>query len=87
MDTLEVLTLVPVIFAALAYIDNHQDKKQLSSTPIEDSSPSFPPSDPVAAGRNLLFRASILYFHKPEHIYRISRRRIIKMGRCTRVAL
>ncbi|MFR3589015.1 MAG: hypothetical protein ACLTLJ_05390 [Eisenbergiella massiliensis] len=27
MDTLEVLTLVPVIFAALAYIDNHQDKK------------------------------------------------------------
>ena len=27
MDTLEVLTLVPVIFAALAYIDNHQHKK------------------------------------------------------------
>ena len=27
MDTLEVLTLVPVIIAALAYIDNHQDKK------------------------------------------------------------
>lgn len=27
MDTLEVLTLVLVIFAALAYIDNHQDKK------------------------------------------------------------
>jgi len=27
MNTLEVLTLVLVIFAALAYIDNHQDKK------------------------------------------------------------
>lgn len=27
MDTLEVLTLVLVIFAALTYIDNHQDKK------------------------------------------------------------
>ena len=37
MDILEVLTLVLVIFAALAYIDNHQNKKQLSSTAIEDS--------------------------------------------------
>lgn len=27
MDTLEVLTLVLVIFAALTYIDNHRDKK------------------------------------------------------------
>lgn len=27
MDILEVLTLVLVIFAALAYIDNHQNKK------------------------------------------------------------
>ena len=27
MNTLEVLTLVPVIFTALAYIDNHQNKK------------------------------------------------------------
>lgn len=27
MDTLEVLTLVLVIFAALTYIDNHQDKR------------------------------------------------------------
>lgn len=26
MDTLEVLTLVLVIFAALAYIDNHQNE-------------------------------------------------------------
>lgn len=37
MNTLEVLTLVLVIFAALAYIDNHQDKKKLSSMPVEDS--------------------------------------------------
>ena len=27
MNTLEVLTLVLVIFTALAYIDNHQNKK------------------------------------------------------------
>lgn len=27
MNTLEVLTLVLVIFSALAYIDNHQNKK------------------------------------------------------------
>ena len=27
MNTLEVLTLVLVIFSALAYIDNHRDKK------------------------------------------------------------
>ncbi|SET64200.1 hypothetical protein SAMN05216313_11052 [Enterocloster lavalensis] len=27
MNTLEVLTLVLVIFAALTYIDNHHDKK------------------------------------------------------------
>lgn len=37
MNTLEVLTLVLVIFLALAYIDNHRDKKKLSSSPIEDS--------------------------------------------------
>ena len=37
MNTLEVLTLVLVIFAALTYIDNHHDKKKLSSTGIEDS--------------------------------------------------
>ena len=37
MNTLEVLTLVLVIFTALAYIANHQNKKQLSSTAIEDS--------------------------------------------------
>ena len=33
MDTLEVLTLVPVIFAALAYIDNHQDKNSYPLRP------------------------------------------------------
>lgn len=27
MNTMEVLTLLLVIFAALAYIDNHNDKK------------------------------------------------------------
>lgn len=30
MNTLEVLTLVLVIFSALAYIDNHRDKKYIS---------------------------------------------------------
>lgn len=29
MNTLEVLTLVLVIFSALAYIDNHRDKKYI----------------------------------------------------------
>lgn len=29
MNTLEVLTLVLVIFSALAYIDNYQDKKYI----------------------------------------------------------
>ena len=29
MNTLEVLTLVLVIFAALSYIDNHNNKKKL----------------------------------------------------------
>lgn len=28
MNTLEVLTLLLVIFAALSYIDNHNDKKK-----------------------------------------------------------
>ena len=28
MNTMEVLTLLLVIFAALAYIDNHNDKKK-----------------------------------------------------------
>ena len=40
MNTLEVLTLVLVIFAALTYIDNKHNRKQrkrLSSTAIEDS--------------------------------------------------
>ncbi len=37
INTLEVLTLVMVIFTAPAYIDNHQNKRQLSSTAIEDS--------------------------------------------------
>lgn len=37
MNTLEVLTLVLVIFAALAYIDNHQDKNSYPLRPIEDS--------------------------------------------------
>ena len=37
MNTLEVLTLVLVIFAALTYIEIHQNRKQLSSRAIEDS--------------------------------------------------
>ena len=31
MNTLEVLTLVLVIFAALSYIDDHNNKKEIAS--------------------------------------------------------
>lgn len=40
MNTLEILTLLLVIFAALTYIDNkhnRKERKRLSSTAIEDS--------------------------------------------------
>ena len=39
MNTLEVLTLVLVIFAALSYIDNHNDKKKQHPLPskVEDA--------------------------------------------------
>ena len=40
MNTLEVLTLLLVVFAALTYIDNKHNRKlteRLSSTPIGDS--------------------------------------------------
>ena len=33
MNTMEVLTLLLVIFAALAYIDNHNDKKNKHPLP------------------------------------------------------
>ena len=36
MNTLEVLTLVLVIFAALSYIDDHNNKKKKQPTPSED---------------------------------------------------
>ena len=32
MNTLEVLTLLLVVFAALSYIDNHNDKKKSHPT-------------------------------------------------------
>ena len=32
MNTMEILTLLLVIFAALAYIDNHNDKKKYTSS-------------------------------------------------------
>ena len=37
MNTLEVLTLVLVIFAALTYIDNHQQKNSYPLFAVEDS--------------------------------------------------
>ncbi len=37
MNTLEVLTLVLVIFTALAYLDNHQKENSYPLLAIEDS--------------------------------------------------
>ena len=36
MNTLEVLTLLLVVFAALSYIDNHNDNQNWSTGPIID---------------------------------------------------
>ena len=37
MNTMEVLTLVLVIFNVLTYIENHQKRKERSSMTVEDS--------------------------------------------------
>ena len=64
MNTMEVLTLLLVVFAALSYIDNHFDKKKQHPTPPKVQDAILRSLTLLRANRTLYPIASVLIIHQ-----------------------